>query len=324
VLSKDRNPANPAIRAAINQIASDTRSGAAEILQNAAAVFRLLTPSQTANESLTDQDARSLILETCAALIEAQPDMAPIRNLANAVVTSQADRADSARQAGDVLDCAAHEADRFTQDARRAAYAAASHAANLISDGATVMTHSRSSTVLAAFRQAMSAGRRFSVIATESRPQLEGRLLAAELAREGARVTVVADGAATVMMEQTDFILIGADRVTPECLVNKIGTHAMALAARASGVPVYAIADETKFINAHHSISARAGSELWSDPPAGVTAVNYYFEPTPLDYFTAIITQQGALSAERARLRAEEKKIATELARYLDSLAIST
>jgi translation initiation factor 2B subunit (eIF-2B alpha/beta/delta family) len=81
----------------------------------------------------------------------------------------------------------------------------------------------------------------------------------------------------------------------------------IALAARERGVPVYAICDTTKF-TAYPDLGVPAGErsadELWAGAPQGVEVFNTYFEPTPLDYFTGIVTEEGALKPEQARQRA--------------------
>ncbi|HEY7543807.1 MAG TPA: translation initiation factor eIF-2B, partial [Blastocatellia bacterium] len=188
----------------------------------------------------------------------------------------------------------------------------------LIKENATVLTHSRSSTVVATFRAALERGRKFHVIATESRPLLEGRRLAHELASEGAAVTLIADAAVALVIDQIDFVLVGADRITPRHLVNKIGTRMIALAAAENNIPVYALADATKFINIAADEESRDPDELWADAPAGIRIINRYFEPAPLDLFTRIITEDGALEIKEARRRAEESLLHPSIIAILD------
>ena len=47
-------------------------------------------------------------------------------------------------------------------------------------------------------------------------------------------------------MGDADLVLVGAEAVTPEAVVNKAGTCLLALAARAAGVPVCVAADSGK------------------------------------------------------------------------------
>jgi translation initiation factor 2B subunit (eIF-2B alpha/beta/delta family) len=140
---------------------------------------------------------------------------------------------------------------------------------------------------------------------------LEGRKLAEALAREGVSVTLIADSAAALMIKRVDFVLLGADRIAPEFLVNKIGTRMITLAARERGARVYALCDTSKFTCAVEMPGSKADSrnkdELWPDAPDSVLVLNHYFEPTPLIYFTSIITEDGPLQPEQARRRAEAK-----------------
>lgn len=293
----------------INQIAADSTSGAAEILRRAGGVFSLLNTWEIWQAPTNLEEARQAVIEACVALVRAQPHMSPLLRLAS-VGISAARTATGAREA---LKSAEDAALRFIGNAERAAHAAAVQAATLIRSGATVLTHSRSSTVLAALVEAKRAGIDFSVVATESRPVLEGRALAQALASQDIRVTLIADAAASLAMDQVDFILVGADAITPQNLVNKIGTRMIALAAREGGLPVYAVCDTSKFIGADYCCrSVRnegSATELWPDAPRGVLVVNRYFEPIPLAYFTGLITEDGVLSSEEAASRAEGASI---------------
>src|SRR5467141_986698 len=98
------------------------------------------------------------------------------------------------------------------------------YGAALIEDEDTVLTHCNAGalatagygTALAVVRSAIEQGKRVSVIATETRPLLQGsRLTAYELARDRIPVRVIADSAATQLMAQgvLDKIGVGGDRI---------------------------------------------------------------------------------------------------------------
>jgi translation initiation factor 2B subunit (eIF-2B alpha/beta/delta family) len=303
----------------IAQIASNSTSGAAEILRLAGEVFSQLRGQADPSLGSVEQ-AQQAILETAIALVRAQPDMSPLLRLANVAISA----ASTATSAQDALKSAEDHTLKFIDTANRAVRTAALHAANLILPGATVMTHSRSSTVLAAFMEARLNGRSFSVVATESRPGLEGRALAEALAHEDIRVSLIADSAASLAMDDVDVVLVGADTITQEDLVNKIGTWMIGLAARERGLPFYAVCDSSKFINADYRCRPvrNEGSInlLWPDAPAEVLVVNGYFEPTPLALFSGIITEDGVLSTEEASRRAERASIEKQLLEALEEL----
>jgi translation initiation factor 2B subunit (eIF-2B alpha/beta/delta family) len=289
-------------------LGSDNRSGAAELLSRAADVFTRLRADHTDVADLTK--AQRAVRETAVALIRAQSDIAPLVRISDAAFTA-ASRAAGAQEA---LRAAEQSARVFITRAARAAEQTATHASRLIDDGAVVLTHSRSSTVLAALKQARRDGRGFRVIATESRPMLEGRALAEALAAEAVNVTLIADAAAALVMAEADCVIVGADRVTPEHLVNKIGTRMITLAARERGVKVIALGDTSKFIAGWPAPQAnRQADEIWRDAPPRVEIVNRYFEPTPLDGFTAIICEDGSLAPREASRRAAEHQISPAL-----------
>jgi translation initiation factor 2B subunit (eIF-2B alpha/beta/delta family) len=293
--------------AAIGDIASDNVSGAAEILRRAGEVFSLLSAEVTnqpsLGASLSIEEAQQAVRETCIALAKAQPDMSSLLRLASEALSAA--RSETAGR--EALKSAADAARRFVESATHSAHAAATHAVSLIRDGSKLLTHSRSSTVLEALIEARRAGKHFEVIATESRPMFEGRKLADELSSRGINVTVIADAAASLFIERADLIMVGADEVTPEHVVNKIGTRMIALAAHERGLPIYALCDTSKFIAADYLSDVirdqRNAGELWPDAPEGFAVVNSYFEPTPLAYFTGVITELGVLSdTEASRL----------------------
>jgi hypothetical protein len=91
-----------------------------------------------------------------------------------------------------------------------------------------------------------SRGPGLSVIVCESRPLCEGCAMAQRLAAAGLQVTLITDAQAGVFVEQADAVLLGADAVTPDGVVNKVGSRLLALAAKAAGVPVLAVADSLK------------------------------------------------------------------------------
>lgn len=316
-MNRKNNQSGEPIAAAIRGIASDNASGAAEILRRAGAALELLNARSSGLEAIDVEAAQRAVLAACTALALAQPDMSPLVLLASKALGAARIETD-ARQA---LQAAQDAALNFIETAERAAHSAAMEAAALICEGGTVLTHSRSSTVLAALVEAKARRRAFSVVATESRPMLEGRTLAAALAAQCVSVALIADAAASLAMDHVDMVLIGADKVTPMSLVNKIGTRMIALAARERGLPVFSICDSSKFIRENYFSRAARDSndpaELWPDAPRGVDVVNRYFEPTPLDCFTGIITEDGVLSCKEAGRRAEQASIDQELVKAL-------
>ncbi|MGH9830908.1 MAG: hypothetical protein ACREDR_47485, partial [Blastocatellia bacterium] len=235
----------PQISDRIKRISNDNRSGAAEILKLSSDVFIFTREECAADPSLSPQDAMSLVTAISSALSLAQPDMAPLLNLVRKV---RAEVLLPAENAQAIFQQAAHSATDFARSADQWAQEAAWHFAGLVTPNSTVLTHSRSSTVLLALKRAKESGKSFNVIVTESRPVMEGRTVAKSLAEAGIPVTLIADAAAALVMDKVDMVVVGADRVTENCIINKIGSYMIALAAREREIPFYTIADSSKFI----------------------------------------------------------------------------
>ena len=166
-----------------------------------------------------------------------------------------------------------------------------------------------SGTALAPMYAKAQAGEPLRVLASETRPLLQGaRLTAWELDDAGIDVTVVPDGAmaSTILSGQVDAYIVGADRIAANGdAANKIGTVGHALAAREAGIPFYVAAPTSTIdfklasgkqieIEQRDAVEVHEiqGSRL---TPQGVDAFNPAFDVTPHHLITAIITEAGVL-----------------------------
>jgi translation initiation factor 2B subunit (eIF-2B alpha/beta/delta family) len=187
------------------------------------------------------------------------------------------------------------------------------HALALLKGKKRVMTHSYSSTVLGFLGHAQG----IEAVCPEARPRGEGLSTARELGGKGIRVRVVTDFAAISLVQECDAIMVGADAVTLNGVVNKIGTYGLALAARAKGVPFYVLAGKEKFLPAPFSqalrIEKRDPKEITAETIPNVVAENFYFDLTPLDLITGVVTQDGIISGSEVRKLLEGMRISEGL-----------
>lgn len=187
----------------------------------------------------------------------------------------------------------------------------------LVEDGATVLTHCNAGrlatagdgTALAVLYAAQRAGKRFQVLAGETRPLLQGaRLTAFELHAAGIAVEIVADSAAAGLMREGEvqLVLTGADRIAANGdVANKVGTYGLALAARAHRIPMWVAAPTSTF-----DLALQGGDDIpieQRDPDevlcfagtraaaAGVGARNPAFDITPGTLLTGLVTDVGLI-----------------------------
>ena len=187
--------------------------------------------------------------------------------------------------------------------------------AELIKDGFTVLTHCNAGalatagygTALGVIKAAWEQGKKIKVIATETRPLLQGACLTCwELVQEKIPVTLITDSMAGyfISRDQVDCVVVGADRIAANGdTANKIGTYTLAVLAKESGIPFY-VAAPTSTID----LSLKSGDKIPIEErnpeevtsikgvrvaPQGIKAANPAFDVTPNKYIIAIITERG-------------------------------
>jgi methylthioribose-1-phosphate isomerase len=187
----------------------------------------------------------------------------------------------------------------------------------LIPDGARILTHCNAGalatagygTALGVIRAAREEGKKLHVYVDETRPVLQGaRLTAWELMREAIPCTLIADNMAGFLMQRggVDLVIVGADRIAANGdTANKIGTYAIAVLARAHGIPLYIAAPLSTIDPALADgelipIEERDPAELTHcggvrTAPEGISVWNPAFDVTPRDLITAIVTEAGVI-----------------------------
>jgi methylthioribose-1-phosphate isomerase len=191
------------------------------------------------------------------------------------------------------------------------------HGAQVVPDGARVLTHCNAGALatagygsaLGVIRAAVEQGKRIAVFADETRPFLQGaRLTAWELVRDGINTTVITESMAGPLMRagEIDLVVVGADRIAANGdTANKIGTYTVAVMAKEHSLPFYVAAPlstiDLSTLDGDHipieerdqrEVSHLGASQL---TPVGAHIRNPAFDITPQRYITGIITERGIL-----------------------------
>jgi len=192
----------------------------------------------------------------------------------------------------------------------------------LIEDGDTVLTHCNAGslatvdygTALGVVRSAWKQGKKIRVMVTETRPRLQGaRLTAYELKRDRIPFTLITDSMVGYAMSKrlVNKVVVGADRIVKDAVVNKIGTYTIAVLAHEHGIPFYVAAPTSTFDLAHVSqdviIEEREPQEVTNFgservAPKGTRVLNPAFDITPMKYVTAVVCEKGILPTNNGRL----------------------
>jgi methylthioribose-1-phosphate isomerase len=189
--------------------------------------------------------------------------------------------------------------------------------AELVKDGFTVLTHCNTGALATAgygtafgiIRQTHEQGKKLKILATETRPLLQGaRITAWEFQQAGIPFKLITDSMAGYFIGrgEVDCVIVGADRIASNGdTANKIGTYTLAVLAKENNIPFYVAAPTTTIdpslgSGADIPIEQRSPSEVThiqgiAIAPEGVDAANPAFDVTPHPYITAIITESGII-----------------------------
>jgi len=162
-------------------------------------------------------------------------------------------------------------------------------------EGKTVLVHSYSSVVVAVFKEYAKDGLNVSVLQTEARPALEGRIQAGRISELGFEVSIIADSALARIIDTVDLVFFGSDGVFSDAFVNKIGTHMICVMSDLNNKPVYLLADSRKIVDDPAPKifleDPKPPEMIWDNPSLNVTPVNYYFELVPNSLIRQIFTE---------------------------------
>ncbi len=237
-------------------------------------------------------------------LVSTRPTAVSLPNAVRAVMRYKGGTAEDARMSVKKL------ADDFIIGSENAVKRIGEIGGRRVRDGDTIMTHCNSAAAISIMAAAHAQGKDIKVIATESRPRLQGLLTAKQLDGLGIKTTLIVDSAVRYFMKEIDIVIMGADAVTVNgSVINKIGTSQLALAAHEARASVIIAAETYKFsprtiLGELVEIEERSSSEVIGSEKLGefsnVGVRNPAFDVTPREYIDLICTEVGAIPPEMA------------------------
>jgi ribose 1,5-bisphosphate isomerase len=270
----------------IEQVRNDREHGSRWLVRETIAILRDIA----LDESMTPDERLRELQRAGVELAQARPAMAAIGGAVARILNAPGGLAGMAREASDLL---------LAYDA--APERIAGFACPLLQG--TLMTLSISGTVLDVLRACAATIER--VIVLESRPRYEGRETAAALAKRGIAVTLITDAQADIFLPFSQAVVVGADSVLADGgVLNKAGTALLAWAARGHNVPFYVLCETLKISPQHWTgdlskLEEKEAGEVLERPIAGVSVRNFYFDHTPPELVTGVITERGILGRQQ-------------------------
>jgi translation initiation factor eIF-2B subunit delta len=329
----------PEINERVDEILNDRISGASAISRKAAECLDVF--AGWVIENVKDIPPNRYLKELISVgqeLIRAQPTMAAVINVVNDIISSTKNEYDQLeailghdykKQLKYLCTYTQSGARKCILESRLALETIAKSYEEVIKDNNVIMTISASSAVEASMIEAFNNGLEFIVYTPESRPMYEGRLMAQRLAEKGIKTVLTADHAMFHFLKECSSIIVGADRVMPNGIMNKIGTYGLAIAAKDLKIPFYCICQRMKFIPSispqEDLIIDQPEAQLYSisrdeKKPEELNVKNIYFDFTPIKYVTRFLTEEGLVTTKQVKDYIKTLKVMPELVAELSSL----
>ena len=289
-------PIQPEIKGYIDEIRNNRNEGASELARQSLQVLKFaVTSSRAANLQQFALDLN----EVEDGLRSARPVMAPIKN---AVTLFQRRISENkSKDLNSLKSASIAIADSIIKTSLESVHRIAEYAKGVLANNDIIMTQSFSSTVMGAF-EAASRIYALSAIVTRSGTSKIGQITAQRIQQYGVRVTYVDDTAIGLYIRQVKKVFVGADRICSDgSLVNGVGTYSMALAAKSYGIPVYVLCESLKIDPTLKSDEADLEEKNPDEMvvqgvfPAEIVVRNPYFDITPVELITALITEDGVI-----------------------------
>jgi ribose 1,5-bisphosphate isomerase len=307
----ERQTSGRLAQAILKDLRADVHSGATEIARKAVQCLKAFSEEGHSSPAAYWKDLVGL----GKAMISSQPSMASLFNLVNHVLLTVEPFKD-ASPVRTLQDATRENAGQFMRATDEALEAISQHGQGLITPNSTIFTHSSSNTVGGILRQAIRQGKNPKALVTESRPYCEGREMARYLGQQGIPTRLILDAGIAQYVKEADVILLGVDRISEESFVNKVGTLAVAMAAKQNQVPVYLACESRKFLPASFAppqeimdSAVESTQEEWQN----VELIHSFFEEIPNSYITGLITEEGILSMNALAKRFKNYRICQEL-----------
>jgi translation initiation factor eIF-2B subunit delta len=292
---------SPEIISLIEEIKNNKTHGASQLARQAAEVLKVIaeySQAKSVDKFLLEQR------EVGERLMSARPAMAPVFNIVARLLKAVSEKSVE-MDLPSIRRFAISRAEEVIGESLQDIAQIARYGAELIAKGDRIMTHSYSSTVVAVLQEAFTRDRNIEVITTRSGPGRTGERIAQELGHYGVPVTFIDDTAIGLYISTVNKVIVGADRVCADGnLVNGIGTYQLALAAKMRGIPFYVFCETLKFDprlkGDEVDLEEKDTSEVVEPErlPPRVNVKNPYFDITPLELVSGIVTENGLLTPE--------------------------
>jgi translation initiation factor eIF-2B subunit delta len=157
----------------------------------------------------------------------------------------------------------------------------------------SVITLSRSRTVLDILKRWYQLNKKIKVVVCESRPKLEGRLMTESLTGAGIKTELITDAMMGLYVPKVGAAIIGADNVLKNgSVINKVGSYSLSLICKEYRKPFYVVTTRSKLSSSNKFKTKKEDpKEVLEERIKDLSVSNIYFEEIEKKFISKIFTE---------------------------------
>lgn len=248
------------------------------------------------------QDSEKYLKESLSRLAFARPTEPLAQNSINFIFQKKQDKPEAyLKQAEDYKNLITESKNKM-----------ADYGGKLILDGGIYLTHCHSSTVTNMLISAHKQGKKFKVYVTETRPLYQGRLTVTELLNAGLSdvIMIIDDVADSLLLEnklQFSGVFIGADLLSADGFINKVGSKTIAFCANQNNIPLYCLSILLKYsplLVSEKLLEVRKSYEIWPEAPQKLKFYTPAFDFIPFYSNISVVSEAGIFKGNETKSKA--------------------
>lgn len=296
------------IKKQLLKLSNDSIHGSTFITKKAINIVRAYLIDSSKSNTFSIIKLRKFLYE----IVQSQPSMALVFNFSNQLLwfldSIDQEKTSTKDQVFNIMG----QIDNFESSMNQTEQIISELAAAELSSLSPIATFSSSNTVKKTIELLANKQKDLLFFCSESRPKNEGTILAKSLSKKGIHVSLMTDVTLFSLIKKVNAIIIGADAVTRHGIINKMGSNPLVNLANNKKIPVYCLCSAQKMVPLEYSLqkeNKKPSSDLLNEQSCFINVINYYFDTTPSELFTGIITEKGIIKPERITDYLHEKTV---------------
>jgi translation initiation factor 2B subunit (eIF-2B alpha/beta/delta family) len=299
---------SPTLKKQLQKLSNDSIHGSTFITKKAIELIKKYVSTSMRNDGFSIIILQKILTK----IVRSQPSMALLLNFSNNLLYFIDSLAKEEIADEDKINHIIHFIVTFEKSLNQAEKTISRLTTDELRSVSPIATYSSSKTVQNAIESIAKKQKSVQIYCAESRPKNEGAKLARHLSKKEIEVFLMTDATLFSLISKVKAVIIGADAITNQGIINKIGSKPLVQLANKKDVKVYCICSTHKIMPFEYSLqkeSEKPSTDILDETNNDVNVINYYFDMTPHELFTGIITENGIIDKTKINQYTRNKNV---------------